>query len=82
MRVINPAPTIVSVTPNMGPLAGGTRMTITGTGFLGRPRVIIGGAEADFRQVVRQSATEIIVRRIPPSSAGVKDVVVINSDGQ
>ena len=45
----NPAPTIVSVTPNMGPLAGGTRMTITGTGFLGRPRVIIGGAEADFR---------------------------------
>ena len=78
----NPAPTIVGVTPNMGPLGGGTRLTITGTGFLGRPNVIIGGAEADFRQVVRQSAREITVRGTPPSSAGVKDVVVINTDGQ
>ena len=78
----NPAPTIISVTPNMGPLAGGTRITITGTGFLGRPSVMIGGAEANFRQIVRQSATEITVRGTPPSSAGVKDVVVRNSDGQ
>ena len=30
----NPAPTISSVSPNMGPLEGGTEITITGTGFL------------------------------------------------
>lgn len=30
-----PAPTVTNLSPNMGPLAGGTVVTITGTGFIG-----------------------------------------------
>ena len=82
----NPAPTIISISPNAGPLAGGTRIIITGTGYLlTRTRylpvdVIIGGAKAVVYQS-RSSPTRIIADT-PPSSAGAKDVVVINPDGQ
>ena len=75
----NPAPTITSVKPNAGPLEGGTRITITGTGFLIGVGVFIGDAEASH--VTGLSSTEIR-RKTPPSGAGVRDVVVINRDGQ
>jgi len=75
----NPPPTILSVKPNMGPLEGGTEITIIGTGFLSGVDVIIGGAEALWDMV--QSPTKIRAET-PPSTSGVKDVVVINRDGQ
>ncbi|MBM3235253.1 hypothetical protein FJZ31_03030 [Candidatus Poribacteria bacterium] len=74
----NPAPTIASVSPNAGPLEGGTEITITGTRFFGWAEVLIGGAEASASLV---SPTKIKAET-PPSTAGVKDVVVINPDGQ
>ncbi len=76
----NPAPTISSVTPNMGPLEGGTEIIITGAGFLPTGvDVLIGGAEVSGKRLV--SSTEIKAKT-PPSSSGPKDVVVINRDGQ
>jgi len=75
----NPGPSISSVSPNMGPLEGGTAITIIGTGFLSKTDVLIGGAEALSEQVM--SPTKIKVET-PPSNAGIKDVVVINRDGQ
>src|SRR5262249_59219117 len=39
----NPAPTITSVTPSSGPLAGGTSITIAGTNFGGSVTVTVGG---------------------------------------
>jgi len=75
----NPGPSISSVSPNMGPLEGGTVITIIGTGFLSKADVLIGGAEALYEQVM--SPTKIKVET-PPSNAGIKDVVVINRDGQ
>ncbi len=75
----NPAPTILSVKPNMGPLEGGTEITIIGTGFLPTGvDVRISGAEGRTRVV---SPTKIKAET-PPSTVGVKDVVVINRDGQ
>ena len=77
----NPAPTISSVSPNAGPLEGGTRITITGTGFFLGTDVFIGGAKTPFRLGKVVSSTTIITDT-PLSSAGPKDVVVRNSDGQ
>jgi hypothetical protein len=74
----NPAPTIASVTPNAGPLEGGTDIIITGTGFLGQADVLIGGAEAS----ASVSSPAKIKAETPPSTAGLKDVVVQNPDGQ
>jgi len=93
MRVVNPdgqeavlkngftynlPPTIASVSPNMGLLEGGTKITIIGTGFLKFASVLISGAEA---YVLTVSPTKIKVTT-PPSTAGVKDIVVQNLDGQ
>jgi N-acetylneuraminic acid mutarotase len=78
----NPAPTITSVSPNAGPLEGGTPITITGTGFIVSPSpisVLIGGAEASVRGRVLPTQVTAVT---PPSDAGVKDVTVVNLDGQ
>jgi len=74
----NPAPTISSVSPNAGPLEGGTPIIITGTGFITEPDVLIGGAEAILKGILPTKITALT----PPSDAGVKDVIVVDPDGQ
>jgi len=74
----NLAPAISSVSPNMGPVEGGTRITIIGTGFLSEVDVLIGSAEA---YVVSVAQTKIKAKT-PPSTPGIKDLEVINLDGQ
>jgi len=39
-----PTPTVTSISPSSGSMAGGTAVTITGTGFTGASSVTIGGA--------------------------------------
>ena len=77
----NPPPTISSVSPNMGPLEGGTKITIIGTGFLFGADVFIGSTEALLLRGHWMSQTKIRAET-PPSTPGVKDVEVINRDGQ
>ena len=43
-------PTVSAVTPASGPAAGGTAVTITGTGFTNATSVEFGGASADFSE--------------------------------
>ena len=75
------APTFTSIAPASGPIAGGTAITITGTNFVagGLLGVMIGGVPAT--SVVRSSATTITAVT-PAGTAGAKDVVVTNNDGQ
>lgn len=73
------APTITSVTPAEGLSAGGTAITIVGTGFLPSPTVTIGGAPA--LSVSRTSLTQLTAVT-PPGMAGPADVTVTNSDAQ
>jgi phosphatidylinositol-3-phosphatase len=75
----NPAPTVSSITPNSGPTAGGTSVTISGTGFVSGATVSLGGAAAT-NVVVTNSTT--ITATTAPHSAGVVDVVVANQDTQ
>jgi hypothetical protein len=75
----NPAPTVSSVSPNTGPTAGGTSVSITGANFLAGALVFFGGVPASG--VVVNSATQIQAVT-PATTAGVVDVTVQNPDSQ
>ncbi len=65
-------PTITSLTPNSGPVAGGTSVVITGTGFTGATGVTFGGTTASCTV---NSDTQITCTS-PSHAAGPVDVVV------
>ncbi len=75
----NPLPTINSISPTNGKLAGGDTLTITGTGFIPRATVAVGGITCTSPTVT--SSTSLICT-LPASSAGPKTVVVSNPDNQ
>ena len=66
-------PTIISVSPSVGPLSGGTTITITGTGFVSGETVTVGGVNAT--NVTYISATSI-TSVTPSGSAGAADVMI------
>ncbi len=73
---IVPLPDITSITPDNGTTAGGTAVTLAGTGFGTGATVAIGGNAAT--DVVIVSATEITC--VTPAGAGIADVTVTNTD--
>jgi len=74
------APQITSVTPTSGPAAGGTTLSITGTGFVTGGTVKIGSAAA---QITSSSNTTIEVVTPPSGSGpGAVDVDVTNPNGK
>jgi hypothetical protein len=75
----NPAPTVSAISPPTGTLAGGTAVTITGTGFLTGATVSLGGTAATGVTVVSGTS---ITAMTPANAAGVVDVVVTNTDNQ
>jgi hypothetical protein len=74
-----PAPTISAISPNAGSSAGGTSVTIMGTGFVSGATVTIGGASATAVTVTSSTTLTAIT---PAGTAGIRNVVVSNSDGQ
>lgn len=75
----NPPPTVTSISPSSGPIAGGTTVTLTGTGFLSGATVTVGGVS--LTGVVVVSSTQI-TGVTPAHVAATDDVVVTNTDGQ
>ncbi|MBI3700838.1 MAG: IPT/TIG domain-containing protein [Afipia sp.] len=71
-------PAISSISPNAGPLSGGTMVTITGTNLTSATAVNFGGTAAASFTV--SSATSITAVS-PPNSAGVIDITVTTSGG-
>ena len=71
-------PTISTVTPNSGPAAGGTPITITGAAFLAGSSVTIDGAVATDIVVVDPTS---ITATTPAHNVGAVDVVVSTVDG-
>jgi hypothetical protein len=69
-----PGPTIASITPQMGPTTGGTKVVIEGTNFTKDAQVYVG-REYPKDQVVK-SATEIHIITAPRKMAGVVDIEV------
>src|SRR5262249_19960430 len=70
-------PTVTGVSPNAGPTAGGTSVTITGSNFTGATAVSFGGTAASFSVV---SATSITATS-PAHAAGAVDVTVTTPNG-
>ena len=70
-----PSPT--SISPNTGPAAGGTPVTITGTNFTGATAVRFGSTRPTSFTV--NSATSITATS--PAGSGTVDVTVTNSGG-
>jgi len=71
-------PAIFSLTPNRGPTAGGTRVTLRGSGLTGAVSVQLG-ASAVSNLVVVDPAT--LTFDTPPAPQGPTDVVVTSSGG-
>ncbi len=67
------APTITGVSPNTGPTAGGTAVTITGTNFFAPMTVTFGGVAATNVVVVNGTT---LTATTPAHAAGAVDVVV------
>ncbi|HEY1653151.1 MAG TPA: IPT/TIG domain-containing protein [Acidimicrobiales bacterium] len=70
--VIEQAPTVTSVVPNSGPAAGGTNVTIHGTGFNYGSTVDFGSTAAT--SVTYESPWELTA--VSPAGSGVADVTV------
>ena len=76
---ISVVPTVSSVSPNSGPAAGGTAVTIMGTNFAAGATVTFGAAAAS--NVVVVSGTQITATT-PAGSAGAVNVTVTNPGAQ
>lgn len=69
---------VTSVTPNSGPITGGTAITVGGSGFLAGATVTVGGSAATNVTVANDGS---ITATTPAGVAGAADVVVTNSGG-
>jgi hypothetical protein len=74
----NVMPKITAVSPDYGSSSGGTKIIITGTGFLPGAKVIVGKSTATA-QMTDESTIEAVTPQNPP---GVYDVRLINPDTQ
>jgi len=74
-----PPPTVASISPNFGPTAGGTAVTITGSNFVSGAAVTFDGAAASSVDV---SSSTSITAVTPAHAAGAVNVVVTNPDSQ
>ncbi len=74
------APTVTSITPNAGVVAGGTTITdLHGTGFINGATVTIGGVAATSVAFVSSSKLTCVS---PGHAGGVTNVIVTNPDTQ
>src|SRR5437763_2845099 len=74
-----PPPTVSAISPNSGTAAGGTPVTITGTGFLAGATVKLGGTAATGVTVVSSTS---ITATAAAHATGTVNVVVTNTDAQ
>src|SRR5438093_634868 len=70
-------PTVTKVEPNVGPAAGGTSVTITGTGFAGATAVKFGSTAATSFTVTSGSS----ITATSPAGTGTVDVTVTTPSG-
>jgi phosphodiesterase/alkaline phosphatase D-like protein len=72
-----PPPTVTNVTPNAGPLAAGTSVTITGANFVAGATVKFGAASAAGVKVVSETS----ITAVAPAGTGTVDVTVSTPGG-
>lgn len=81
--ISGPAPTVASIAPTSGPVAGGTAVAITGTNFLNGAIALFGTAPGGLAAAnCVQAGSTTLNCNTPDDNAGPKDVTVVNVDGQ
>ncbi|MBC9784502.1 IPT/TIG domain-containing protein [Heliobacterium chlorum] len=88
-KMVDSAPHILSVTPQIGPIQGGTSVTIKASDVRTNAKVYFGGKEATIIQVVATGETDstnsepikLIYVKTPTNSQGWKRVTLTNPDG-
>ncbi|MFO0599593.1 MAG: IPT/TIG domain-containing protein [Myxococcaceae bacterium] len=75
----DPGPTLMAASPITGPIAGGTAVTLTGSGFLAGAQVLFG-TDAATNVTVTNATT--LTATSPAHAVGVVSLTVRNSDGQ
>ncbi len=76
-----PAPTITALAPPLGSNAGGTKLTITGSGFQAGAEVTVAGAPCSAVTIVGPTSINCTTPA-RPLSCGAANVVVTNPDAQ
>ena len=71
-------PTITTINPNTGILAGGTSFTITGTNLTGTSSVTVGGVAATSVTVVSATSVTAVT---PAGTVGAKNIILITPGG-
>jgi hypothetical protein len=72
------SPTVTSLSPNSGTVNGGTRVTLTGTGFAAGATVSFGNVRGTSVTVTNSTTLSVTT---PVHAAGAVNVVVTNSNG-
>lgn len=72
----SPAPTVTAVSPTNGPAAGGTTVTISGTGFTGATAVAFGSTKAKFTV-----GSDSAITATSPAGTGSVDITVTTPNG-
>lgn len=67
-----------SISPSQGPAAGGTQITIRGSGFQSSTKVTIGGASATVKFV----DVNTLQATTPAVNAGPQQIILTNADGE
>ncbi|MGA2037590.1 MAG: IPT/TIG domain-containing protein, partial [Acidimicrobiales bacterium] len=73
-----PVPTVTGVSPTSGPTAGGTSVTVSGSGFTGATGVDFGSTPATSFSVTNDNT---ITATSPTGSAGTVDITVTTAGG-
>lgn len=75
-------PTVEAADPPFGPIAGGAKIVLTGSGFLfggaAPNHVVVGGREAPLAAAIDDQTLEV---ELPPGEPGPVDIVVFNRNG-
>ena len=77
---VGSGPSIVSISPSSGVLAGGTAITLTGANFTGVSALTLGGVAATSVQA-NQDGTVLTALTPPATAGGAVDVMVTTSVG-
>ncbi len=77
--VVIPLPVLAQISPASGPQAGGTEVTLLGSGFAADTGVIFGTQAASSVAFVNSNVMRAVA---PASDSGAVNVLVVNADGQ
>jgi len=76
-----PPPVVTAINPALGPVGGGTTVTVTGTGFTGASAVNFGAVPGSSITVVSDTQLTVVSPPVSPSGQTTVDIQVVTPSG-